>query len=226
MNATSVLPIPKAGNSLPITFTVPNGPSLDLGIGVTFLSDYPGITLSTSTVGFRAGQESATLIVYASSSTPVASGSLVLTLSGSNADVYTLQNSLLNFTVISAISAAPTISTFSIDVVLTNSITFSVSASDVCMVYYMLALRYTDPPTLQEAKNLGPAAYTSTQSIYGSVQIRDSTVPASVTISSLVAQTEYDIFVYIVDRAGNSAGYQNKHTTTLSEFSMDTFLLI
>lgn len=214
--------IPYGGNSLPAYFTVANGPDIGIEINANFLLNYAGITLSTTTIKFNAGDESVPLRVYSSSATNVTGGEIVqrgiivLTLTGINKDLYQLPVSTLEFVIDPQDNIVPTIDAVDITSITKNEAIFSITASELCLVYYMIALQGTATPTLDEVRNKGPAPHSTTKSFYGSTQI-DSSLTTTVTISDLVAETPYQIYVYIEDRGGNIAGATTVQFNTLSK---------
>jgi len=88
--------IPYGGNSLPAYFRVANGPDIGFEIKVNFLVNYPGISLSTTSIKFNAGDEEVPLIVSSSSDTEVTGGAIiekgtiVLSIEGINEELYEL----------------------------------------------------------------------------------------------------------------------------------------
>jgi len=55
----------------------------------------------------------------------------------------------------------------SIDAIQRTSIDFTVTASEIVNVYYMIALAGTAEPPNSELEDSGPAPYLATESVYG-----------------------------------------------------------
>ena len=214
ISCPTMYPIPLGGNSLPLVFTLPSGPNTDVAISVAFDGTYPDVSLSTTEIQFIPGQTKGTLLISALSNTTVTDGAILLTVSGTNSDVYTLGSEYLNFTIAAADSTAPTVSNFAVTGTTMNSVNFTFQASEISMAYYVLALKGTDAPSLELATELGPAPYQTTASKYRSLLVEDPTVLNEITVSGLVAETSYTIFLYLVDRGGNNVGPQTVTFTT------------
>lgn len=210
--------IPFGGNSLPASFTVEYGPDIDLEISVNFLVTYPGLSLSTNLVTLAAGQTSASFIITSSSdsSTRVSKGSLVLSLAGINQDLYQLSATSLSFSTTDPDLTSPYVTDLTVTNITQNSAVVTIGASEICMVYYMLALKGTVLPELSEVKSQGPAPYTTTQSQYGVVQVMSGGSEITVTFDNLVAETPYVIYVYLVDAGDNVNTPATQTFTTLS----------
>lgn len=219
IQAPTLNTIPFGGNSLPSSFTIANGPDIQIQITVNFLITYPGISLSTNTITFEAGQESASFVIYSSSDnavtggTKVQKGTLVLSLTGINAGIYELSTSTLDFNIGDTDLSNPEIYVFEATSVTQHTATITVTTNEVVMLYYMYALAGTDIPTLAEVQALGPAPYKTTKSIYGSYQI-NSNLTATFELSNLVAETPYVLYMYFVD-CGANVVFNSTNFTTL-----------
>ncbi len=211
--------IPFGGNSLPASFTVDYGPDIDLEISVNFLVTYPGLSLSSNLVTLKAGQTSASFIISSSSdsSTRVSKGSLVLSLAGINEDLYQLSSTSLSFSTTDPDLTNPDVTELSVTNITQNSAVVTIGTSEICMVYYMLALKGTVLPELSEVKSQGPAPYSTTQSQYGVVQIMSGVSEITVSFDNLVAETPYVIYVYLVDAGDNVNTPSSLTFSTLSK---------
>jgi hypothetical protein len=214
--------IPRGGNTLPSAFTVSYGPDVGFEITLTFAQVYPGITMDNSNAIFRSGQVNSPFTIFSSNDSNITgaanvkTGTVLLSLSGVNKEMYSLSQSSVSFQVINPITVPPDITELNIGIVTQNSATITIGTSAICMAYWMLALDGTSVPSFSQVYNQGPAPYASTRSIYGSVQIGTTNI-ATLTFNNLVAQTPYQIFAYVVDRQGNTNDPKSKSFVTLSK---------
>ena len=91
------------------------------------------------------------------------------------------------------------------------------------MVYYRVALKNTDPPDVNELKNLGPAKYLESESVFGSYLINEEG-KLTFTIKNLRAETDYDLYILCVGRDPLN-GYEIKLKTfkTLARYQAAEF---
>jgi hypothetical protein len=149
-------PVPYGGTSLPAVFTVPFGPDTGFTLSINFLTAYPGISLSTNVIDWEAGFTQVEVWIYSSNDTKVTGGSivsggtLVLSLTGVNQNIFTLSQSTMDFFVGSAMILPSSITSITVTNILMNSATVTVAVGDYCMLYYMLALDRTITPNLTE----------------------------------------------------------------------------
>lgn len=223
ISVPTIFEIPYGGSSLNSFFTVPYGPDVGFEITLNFLANYPGISVDTVSVIFRSGQTSSSFSVISSNNTNTTGGSLVksgtilLSLSGVNKEVYVLSQTSMSFQIINSFKIPPDITELSVSSITQTSAVVTIGTSAICTAFYMLALDGTVTPDFEEVYNQGPAKYASTQSVYGYVQIGTSNI-ATVSFNNLIAQTPYIIYVYVVDRQGNKNDPKNKNFVTASNF--------
>lgn len=218
--------IPYGGNSLATPFTVSYGPDIGFEIALSFVGTYPGISLDRRNVIFRAGQQSSYFTLYSSNATEntVTKGSIALSLTGVNKEVYALPTNVIDFQIIDPDLTPPDITELSVSDITQNSAVITIGSSEICMAYYMIALDGTVTPSFEEIKSGGPAPYASTSSVYGSIQIgRENRV--SFTIDGLTAETPYAVYVYAEDRGGNTNDPKVKSFQTLDRYNAADFSL-
>ena len=219
IQAPTINIIPFGGNSLPSSFVVENGPDIEIQISVNFLVTYPGISLSTNLLNFTAGTTSSSFIIYSSSdsSQRVQKGTLVLALTGINQNIYSLSTTTLQFQLTDPDLSVPSVSDLSVVNITKNSAAITLTTSEICMVYYMLALKGTVEPPLTEVVSKGPAPYVTTKSQYGVVQVMPDDTEINILFDNLVAETPYVIYIYVVDGGENTRAPYSKVFQTLSK---------
>jgi hypothetical protein len=178
------------------------------------LTAYPGISLSTNVIDWEAGFTQVEVWIYSSNDTKitggtiVTGGTLVLSLTGVNQNIYTLSQNTMDFFVGSAMILAQSIVSVTVVNIMMNCATVTVTVSDYCMLYYMLALDRTLTPNLTEVIGQGPAPYESTRSVYGKLEVGAS-FQGVIQLDNLVAQTPYIIYIYMMDRGQHFIGPQS-----------------
>jgi len=226
----SLYEVPFGGNSLPSYFSVDYGPDVGYEILLSLLDDYPGITLDRRNVIFTSGVQQSAFIVYSSNDTNVTggvtptTGSVNFALSGINKDVYALSSTSLDFQIIDADPTPPQITELSVTDITMNSASIVIGSSEIVLVYYMIALAGTAIPPVEEIINGGPAPYTTTRSVYGSAIIGTENM-VTITASDLIAETPYQVYVYIYDRGGNTNTPRSQVFTTLNRYNAADFSL-
>lgn len=200
--------VPYGGNSLPIEFTVPSAPDIEIEIAVNFKTAYIGLSLSSNTVTFAAGSKSATFLIYSSNDNNVtggvivSGGEVVLDLSGVDSDIYTLSTTSMLFTVGSADNVAPTVTSVTFHDITQTAANATVVVSELSRMYYMMALKGTSTPKAAEMMSLGPAAYTTTRSTYN-VLTTPTSLTCELNFTNLEAEVEWEIYIYLMDRGNN-----------------------
>lgn len=224
----TIYEIPYGGNSLPTYFTVDYGPDIGFEILLSLLEDYEEISLDRRNVIFVSGAQQSSFAVYSANNTyatpPVSRGTISLSLSGTNKDVYTLSSDTVDFQIISADPIAPEITELSITDITMNSANMVIGTSEIVMAYYMIALAGTAVPTMDEVANEGPPTYQTTQSVYGAVQIGTENL-VTVALTGLIAETPYQVYVYVVDRGGNTNSPRSTTFTTSNRYNAADFSL-
>ena len=97
-----------------------------------------------------------------------------------------------------------------------HNVNFSVSSSEIVMLYYIIALSGTEMPAFDDAQDLGPAPYLSTESRYKKMRIDTPGVIEYIEIDELVAETSYIIFIYAIDQGKHVVQPKNLTFTTAS----------
>ena len=222
INVPSLYEIPYGGNSLPTNFQVDYGPDIGFEILMNLMEEYPGIQLDRRNAIFMSGEQHSAFSVYSSNDTNVTGGVMVsrgtigLALSGTNKDVYTLSQETFDFQIINADPTPPEITELSVTDITMNSANIVIGTSEIVRAYYMIALAGTAMPSMEEIMNGGPPAYQTTQSKYGMIQIGTENI-ATIPVTELVAETPYQVYVYVVDRGGNTNTPRTQTFTTLSK---------
>jgi chitodextrinase len=142
-------------------------------------------------------------------------GLVKLSLGGADAGVFALSSTQVAFNLLDEDIIVPLITTFKATVVTQISATFQLQASEIVYVYWMIALKGTEPPPFVEVRSQGPPPSLSTLSRYGKL-ITSATGAITFTITGLMAETDYDVFLYVEDRAGNYNGGMTLNCTTLA----------
>jgi hypothetical protein len=124
--------------------------------------------------------------------------------------------------VIDADTVAPDITELSITDITMNTATIIIGSSEICIAYYMIALAGSATPTLDEVMNQGPAPYTTTQSVYGTATIGTEN-RVEIAITGLVAETPYQVYVYIIDRGGNTNDPRTETFNTLGNIFLKKY---
>ena len=144
-----------------------------------------------------------------------------MAIAGINKNVYALSQPSLEFQIIDAESGQPDITELSVTSITMNGARIVIGTSGICTAYYMIALAGTATPKFAEVSNGGPAPYTTTNSTYGTVQIGKENI-ATVTLDDLVAETPYQVYVYVINRGGNTNDPRTETFTTLSKLFLKT----
>ena len=221
-----VYDVPYGGNSLPSSFQVPYAPDIGFVISLNFMLNYPGISVDKTSVVFSAGMLEANFIIYSSNNSDitggviVSGGTLVLSLSGVNSDIYILSQTSLIFNVINADFTQPEITQIAVTGMTQTSAILTVGTSEVCIAYYMIALAGTAAPGLDEVMNQGPPSWNTTDSVYGTFLIPLPSNMANTILENLIAQTPYAIYVYVINRGGQVSPVKSITFSTLSKNSI------
>jgi hypothetical protein len=132
----------------------------------------------------------------------IQNGALNLQLIGVNANVYSLPSTTLTFNILSADIRTPEITDIQLIEVTQTSAKVSFACSDIATAYYLLALKGTALPSLDEMKTLGPPQYETTQSTYGIFYVGQEQT-GLLSFSGLTAETTYTIYILLQDRGFN-----------------------
>ena len=130
----------------------------------------------------------------------------------------------LAFTVVGNDAVAPTISNVAIVNYTMHTVSFSVKSSEIVMLYYVIALAGTDMPVFDDAQDLGPAPYLSTESQYERILLDTPNQIESISIDELVAETSYVIFLYAIDLGMNVVQPKNLTFTTASTIPFSPYI--
>jgi hypothetical protein len=199
--------IPFGGTSLPAKISVINGPDDGFELHLITKFDYKGISLSSNIIYFSAGVTERSFSVYytdktAASTENISSGTIQVSLSGTNHLIYNLPALSLGFTIASQDISQPSITSITEATKTRTTITLTVTADDISAVYWMNALEGTKTPTFDEVKNQGPPQRLTTNSTYGVVYL-DATFTNTISLTVLYPEYHYTLFGYIEDRGGN-----------------------
>lgn len=209
--------IPRGGNSLPVIFTVQYGPDVGFEITVSLAGDYEGVSLSKKNVVFSAGSTSASFLILASVNATISRGQVNLGLTGVNKDIYTLSSGTIDFQLVDPITSSAEITELDITSVTQTTATIVIGTSDLGIAYYMIALANTITPTYEEVSNQGPPTYLTTLSQYGYSMI-GTTNRVEIKVTGLIAQTPYQVYVYVTNRAGLTNNPKSQTFTTAGNY--------
>ena len=207
MLISKVNDVPYLGNSLPIIFSLDYAPDIGVEVLVGLDKSYAGISLDKQSVQFLAGYNQNTFMIYfddpsISIDKVTQSGAVTLQLIGVNKDIYSLPTNLLTFNVITRDIRTPEITDISLIEVTQTTVTIQFSCSDISTAYYILALKGTAQPDLEELKTFGPAEYETTQTRYGVYYVGQEQI-GILQFDGLSAETEYVVYVLLEDRGFN-----------------------
>lgn len=138
-----------------------------------------------------------------------------LQLTGVNAEIYSLPYTQVTFNVIPTITSTPEITDIQLIQVTQTTAKIQFSCSQIATAYYLVALKGTALPTLEEMKAFGPAEFETTQSQYGIYYIGQD-LTGILEFGGLSAETGYVIHVLLEDRGFNqiqAPGYLEFNTT-------------
>ena len=195
------------GNTLPIIFSTDYAPDIGIEVLVGFDKQYSGITLDKQSIQFVAGTNVGTVMVYFSDpNIPLEqvtqSGAIQLQLIGVNKDIYSLPTNTLTFNVINEDVRTPEITDMQLLEVTQTTAKIQFTCSDIATAYYVIALKGTALPSLEEMKTFGPAEFESTESVYGVYYVgQDQT--GILNFEGLTAETPYVVHVLLEDRGFN-----------------------
>lgn len=154
--------VPYLGNSLPIIFSTDYAPDIGIDVLVSLDKTYDGIGLDKQSVQFIAGTNLNTFMVYFNDKTipldkVTQSGTIYLQLIGVNKDIYSLPTEVLTFNVITEDKRTPEITDILLLEKTQTTARIQFSCSDIATAYWVLALKGTAQPPLEEMKTFGPA---------------------------------------------------------------------
>lgn len=144
------------------------------------------------------------------------SGVLNLQLTGVNAEVYSVPSSTLTFNVVPSISSTPEITDIQLLQVTQTTAKIQFTCSQLAMAYYLVALKGTPLPSLEEMESFGPPLYETTRSTYGVYYIGQD-LTGVLDFSGLSAETSYVVHVLLVNRGNKqiqAPGYLEFNTTS------------
>jgi hypothetical protein len=160
--------IPFGGTSMPVFITIPKSPDIGISVVVNMKKAYQGIRLSTNSINFDAGSTQGFFKIYfddikAATKEALTTGALDLQLFGVNKGLYKMQKTSLTFTIMTQDVVEPVINSLVLNSVERTSANFTLTVSEPCFVYYMIALAGTKIPSreyLQARGELGPEVAT------------------------------------------------------------------
>jgi hypothetical protein len=145
------------------------------------------------------------------------SGVVSLQLTGVNAAIYALPSSTLTFNVVPSITSTPEITDIQLLQVTQTSAKITFTCSQLATAYYLVALKGTPLPALEELETFGPALYETTRSNYGVYYIGQD-LTGVLDITGLSAETSYVVHVLLVNRGNKqiqAPGYLEFNTTSI-----------
>lgn len=152
--------IPRGGVSPPLKVTLSTPCSSSLTLSFTVLGSSPTeVSFSAESLTFLSGDQEKIFTIAIPSTSTGAEGQYVVTVSGDNAESYTLSSNILDFTVADADITPPVAISFAATEIGRNEALFVLGISERVTVYYVIALQGTDQPSFAEAKQgfLDPA---------------------------------------------------------------------
>ena len=193
--------VPAGGRSLPTAIILQYAPDVDITVSIG-VSGLEGISVSPSALTFSAGVLSGFYTVFTTANlTAFGQGLVSYSVTGTNVQSYRLPFSSQPFTVSPDDGKLPSISGATMEGLSRTSVTIRPQASKPGVIYYMCALYGTEQPDFYNVKAAGPSAYLTTKSVYGNATV-DSSLNATITLTGLVAQTPYMLFMYMEDLLG------------------------
>lgn len=170
-------------------------------------SNYPGLALNTPSVIFNSGDNLNSFVVQftrsdITASETVQSGEVLLELIGVNRDIFNLPKNSLKFNVILKDTRTPDITDIQLKEVTQTGAKVAFSCSDISTAYYIIALKGTKAPTLDEIKTFGPPEYETTETMYGIYYVGKE-LSGIISFSGLTAETDYAVYVFLQDRGNN-----------------------
>eukprot|EP01017_Pseudomicrothorax_dubius_P002330 TRINITY_DN10026_c0_g1_i2.p1 TRINITY_DN10026_c0_g1~~TRINITY_DN10026_c0_g1_i2.p1 ORF type:complete len:572 (+),score=94.11 TRINITY_DN10026_c0_g1_i2:553-2268(+) len=220
--------IPFGGWSLPIYVYVTQPPDIGISITLNFKSSYQGMELSKSKLDFRAGKFVDNFSISTwnniTSDNFVSKGSIVFILEGVNAPMYALSSSIVDFYITAEQTDQPIMYNYEVTGLGKTWLNVTVNVSKICQAYYLLALAGSRVPTFDELLKGEPPRPSSEKAMFGSFTVK-STLMASLYVSSLVAQTPYELFIGYLDRSYNPSQVYKIPITTKDRFYAADFSL-
>ena len=203
----SITPVPIGFSSMPVYIILPGGPNSDITLHLSLPGSVSGIQLSSSTILFGSGEYTKSFTIAVSNNVNVNSSYILFSISGTNAEAYVLTNPKIPFDIFSD-SSSPEVLGAGVIMTTRTSALITVTFNKFCWCYYAYALKGTQVPSFSETASQGPATYATTNTKYGVIQVKDSTIQV-LNLTSLTAQTRYRIFFWAEDLSGTiSSSYQ------------------
>ena len=215
ISMSPIYDLPLAGQSLPITFTLPNPPNSQLEIDISF-DNSSLIKATPSSLVFTAGVSSlSTVFIPTIMATGGLSVNAKFSLTGTSKASFSLGLSSYSINFLSGDLVLPSFQSVSIGVTARTYVTLLITTNKPVQAYYMVALAGTNTPVLQEVSDSGPPTSLSTQSVYGKYVVH---LTATITLDGLLAGNNYTMFMYIQDQLNRNAGPQSLTFQTLGLF--------
>ena len=221
------------GQTMPISITLSHSPESFVTVNLFKVGTLPSnITIFPKSVNFTRGVTSGTFTVTVDRSSIGVSGKILLTKSGTNAQYFTLQRSLIAYDVGPVDTSYPTIVQYSTLAINRISASFGLTIDKPCIVYWMIGRYGTRPPTTQEvmSKVLTNVNELHDSPIFGADfnynQLLSNRFSYTISIQGLLAQTNYTVYFFAKDIGGNFASFIPKLTfSTLPRYKIATFPL-
>ena len=148
---------------------------------------------------FKPGDTLGYYRIFVTESTQASSSQITVSLLGSNADIYTISKSTLQFKLFAHDTVLPDVTSIAITQIFRATASVVITTNKVSIVYYAVAGYGTIPPSFKELEQGGPPSYNTNEIQYGVAYINTSLV-VNVTISNLSAQKSYTIFAIAADQ--------------------------
>ena len=223
--------VPIGGQSLPIIVTLTHSPESFLVIQLFTVGSLPSnVTLSPNTLNFTRGVTELTFRVIIDAGSIGLSGKVYLAKSGSDAEYFTMQRSLLSYDVGPKDTTLPVVVEFKTLGINNVNASFSLTVDTPCVVYWMVGRYGTRAPTISEAINgtLLDVGNLQDTPIFGETftytEIASNRFGYTITALGLIAQTNYTIHIFSKDNGGNIAAYiPTIDFTTVNRYRIATF---
>ena len=211
ISASSIGVVPLGGQSFPVTVSLSRPPNFLVKVVLSKVGVLPtGAVISPDVLEFVKGETTKDFNVEVSLDSYGLEGKVRLSVYGQNAKSYSLEEKLLTYTVGKKDAFNPLVIDYQTAKVSRTSATFSVVANEPCNVYWMLSKHGTRQPTLAEIKaqalnETGLEDQPRFGRTYSYAAPESNRFFYTVSVSGLVAQTNYSMFFEVVDLGGNKA---------------------
>ena len=191
--------IPKGGQSIPIAVQLEYSPYNNIDLLFSLSTFSTGISMLPIKMEFKPGDTLGYYRIFVTEFTQASSSQITVSLLGSNADIYTISKSTLQFKLFANDTVLPDVTSIAITQIFRATASVVITTNKVIIVYYAVAGYGTIPPSFKELEQGGPPSYNTNEIQYGVAYINTSLV-INVTISNLSAQKSYTIFAIAADQ--------------------------